>query len=106
MKSLQIMGIGMYYTYVLQSEADKKFYVGYTRDLQRRFEEHQKGEVKSTKARRPLRLIYYEACMDNHDAIRREKYLKSYYGKMFLKQRLKSKFQDYLDVTRALSTGE
>ena len=80
----------MIYTYVLQSEKDKKFYLGFTEDLKLRFEQHNKGYVESTKDRRPLELIYYEACLDREDAIRKEKYLKSYHGKMFIKNRLKS----------------
>jgi putative endonuclease len=80
----------MYYTYVLRSELDKKFYTGYTKDLKLRFEEHKKGHVESTKDRRPLKLIYYEACLNQQDATHREKYLKTYHGKMFLKNRLKS----------------
>lgn len=80
----------MWYTYVLQSVRDKGFYVGFTRDLKLRFETHSKGRVESTKERRPLRLIYYEACLDKSDAVKREKYLKTYHGKMFLKNRLKS----------------
>lgn len=80
----------MYYTYVLKSEKDGKFYTGYTRDLKLRFEKHKKGLVESTKDRRPLILIYYEACLNQQDATHREKYLKTYHGKMFLKNRLKS----------------
>ena len=80
----------MIYTYVLQSKNDKKFYVGFTEDLKLRFEQHNKGYVESTKNRRPLDLIYYEACLDREDASRREKYLKSTYGKRFIKTRLKS----------------
>jgi putative endonuclease len=79
-----------YYSYVLQSMKDLKFYTGYTKDLKLRFEHHNKGLVESTKERRPLKLIYYEACLNQDDAIRREKYLKSYHGKMFLQKRLKS----------------
>jgi len=79
-----------YYTYVLQSLADMKFYAGYTKDLKLRFEQHNKGLVESTSGRIPFKLIYYEACLNQSDAIRREKYLKSYHGKMFLKKRLKS----------------
>ena len=80
----------MYYTYVLRSLKDGKFYVGFTKDLKLRFEQHNNGLVESTKPRRPLILIYYEACLDKNDATRREKYLKTYHGKMFLKRRLKS----------------
>ncbi len=80
----------MYYTYVLQSTKDSKFYAGFTKNLKQRFEQHNKGLVESTKQRRPFELIYYEACIDQQDAIRREKYLKTYHGKMFIKRRLKS----------------
>jgi len=69
---------------------DKKLYTGCTKDLKLRFEQHNKGLVESTKYRRPFELLYYEACLDQDDATRREKYLKSYHGKMFLKGRLKS----------------
>ena len=80
----------MHYVYVLQSENDKKLYTGYTKNLKLRFEQHKKGLVNSTKNRRPLKLIYYEACLKQQDATHREKYLKTFYGKMFLKNRLKS----------------
>jgi len=80
----------MYYTYVLQSLKDKKFYTGYTKNLKLRFEQHQKGLSESTKDRRPLKLVYYEACLNQQDATHREKYLKTYHGKMFLRNRLKS----------------
>lgn len=78
------------YVYVLQSVKDKKFYTGYTKDLKLRFEQHKLGKVESTKNRRPLKLIYYEACLTQKDATHREKYLKTHYGKMFIKNRLKS----------------
>ena len=80
----------MHYIYVLRSKKDNKNYVGYTKNLKLRFEEHQKGLVESTKDRRPLKLIYYEACLSQKDVTHREKYLKTYLGKMFLKNRLKS----------------
>ena len=86
-KQLEIV---MYYTYVLQGMRDMKFYTGYTKNLKLRFEQHEKGLVDSTKDRRPFKLVYYEACIDERDATKREKYLKTYHGKMFLKRRLKS----------------
>ena len=79
-----------YYTYVLLSEKDNKYYTGYTKNLKLRFEKHSRGLVPATANRRPLVLIYFEACLDQIDAIHREKYLKTHYGKMFLKNRLKS----------------
>ncbi len=80
----------MYYTYVVQSKKDGKFYTGFTKDLKLRFEQHDKGQVDSTKDRRPLELIYYEAYIERDDATHREKYLKTYHGRMFIKRRLKS----------------
>jgi putative endonuclease len=82
----------MYYTYVLKSQKDNKMYTGFTKDLKLRFEQHARGKVQSTKHRRPLELVYYEACLSEEDAMRREKYLKTHYGKMFLKKQLKSYF--------------
>ena len=81
-----------YYVYVLQSEKDGNLYVGYTKDLKLRFERHNKGGVESTKNRRPLKLIYFEGCINQEDALKREKYLKTHYGRMFIKKRLKSYF--------------
>ena len=80
----------MYYTYVLQSEKDSGFYVGFTKDLKLRFEQHNGGQIDSTKNRRPLKIIYYEGCLNQADATKREKYLKTYNGKRFLHNRLKS----------------
>jgi len=80
----------MFYTYVLQSEIDHQFYVGYTKNLKLRFEKHNKGYIKSTKDRRPFQLIYYESCLSQKDALKREKYLKTFHGKQFLHKRLKS----------------
>ena len=80
----------MYYVYVLQSKKDNKNYTGYTKNLKLRFELHQNGKVESTKDRRPLKLIYYEACLNQQDATHREKYLKTLYGKRYIKSRLKS----------------
>ncbi len=80
----------MYYTYVLYSKKDGNFYTGFTQDLKLRFDQHNKGRVESTKGRRPLKLVYYEACLNRDDATHREKYLKSYHGKAFIRKRLKS----------------
>jgi putative endonuclease len=80
----------MYYSSVLQSEKDNDFYIGFTKNLKLRFEQHNKGLVESTKDRKPMNVICYEACLDQNDAIRPEKYLKTYKGRRFLARRLKS----------------
>jgi putative endonuclease len=78
----------MYYTYVLKSEKDDKYYVGSTSNLKERLKLHNNGNVKSTKCRRPLSLIYYEACLSKTKAIRREDYFKTGFGRKFLKGRI------------------
>jgi len=82
----------MYYVYVLQSLKDGNMYVGFTTDLENRLKQHNAGRVDSTKSRIPLKLIYYEACINQKDALHREKYLKTTYGKRYLKSRLRNYF--------------
>ncbi|MCH8956335.1 GIY-YIG nuclease family protein [candidate division KSB1 bacterium] len=77
-----------FYTYVLQSEKDGQFYVGFTNNLRRRLAEHNNGQVQSTRKRIPLHLVYWEACLNRNDATKREKYLKSSWGKRYIKNRL------------------
>lgn len=78
-----------HYVYILYSEKDGNFYTGRTTTLQKRLSEHRIGINTSTKNRRPLSLIYYEACGHLMDAVRREKYLKTGMGKRYLRNRLK-----------------
>jgi putative endonuclease len=67
----------MYYFYILISDLDMKYYYGSTKDLINRFKQHQNGEVTSTKCRRPLRLVYYEAYTTRQKAVFREKQVKN-----------------------------
>ena len=78
----------MFYVYVLLSKVDNQFYTGATSDLKSRLQKHDDGQVPSTSKRRPLKLIYYEACLEKGDAIKREKYLKTGMGKRYLRNRL------------------
>jgi len=57
------------------NEKDKDFYIGFTKDSKQRLEEHQRGSVISTAVKRPLKVIYYEACLNEHDAIKKGKIL-------------------------------
>ena len=78
----------MFYIYVL-SDKNSDFYTGYTKNLKKRIEEHHGGKVFATKSKLPIKLIYSEACLDQTDALKREKYLKSGPGKKFLRYRNK-----------------
>ncbi|HEY3932502.1 MAG TPA: GIY-YIG nuclease family protein [Verrucomicrobiae bacterium] len=79
----------MFYVYILQSESDDGLYIGFSTDLRRRLKEHQAGKSFATSYRLPWRLIYYEAYLEEADALGREKYLKSGGGRKFLKNQLK-----------------
>jgi putative endonuclease len=89
----------MYYTYVLYSLKDKMFYTGYTSNIEQRLIAHNNGEVFSTKNRRPLKLVYFEACLNQQDATYREKYLKTTYGKRYIKNRLRNHLSEE-DITQ------
>ena len=65
------------YVYVLRSNWDLRFYVGLTRDVVGRLQQHKDGKVTSTKARGPLALIYWKGCLNRSDAAQHERYLKS-----------------------------
>jgi putative endonuclease len=71
----------MYFVYNLLSEKDNKRYIGCTENLVRRLAEQNSGLVKSTKNRRPLKLIYQEEFESKSDAMKREKEIKAKKGK-------------------------
>ncbi|PIZ87327.1 MAG: excinuclease ABC subunit C [Candidatus Nealsonbacteria bacterium CG_4_10_14_0_2_um_filter_40_15] len=77
-----------FYVYVLESLKDGKRYIGYTNNLKKRIEEHKKGLSLATKFRLPFKLIYFEGCLNQDDAKRREDYLKGTQGRRFLGLRL------------------
>ncbi len=79
-----------FYTYVLRSLKDLNYYVGYTSNIVNRINEHNSGKVISTKNRTPFELVYWEGCLNQQDATAREKYLKSAWGKRYIKTRIKN----------------
>ena len=84
----------MFYVYVLQSLKDERFYIGFSRNVEKRLDDHNAGRNTSTKPRRPFRIIYYEAHLNRTDAIRREKYLKTTKGKATLRQMLRETLKE------------
>ncbi|OIP03914.1 hypothetical protein AUK18_01025 [Candidatus Beckwithbacteria bacterium CG2_30_44_31] len=79
----------MYFVYILISLKDNRFYIGLTSNLEIRLRSHFEGKVFSTKNRRPLKLLGYEAYLTKHEAGMREKYLKSSDGRKEMKIRFK-----------------
>ena len=78
----------MHYVYVLRSLKDGNLYTGYTTDLRQRLADHTAGKAPSTRNRRPLQLIYYEAYLLPKDAKAREFFLKSGSGKRLIHKQM------------------
>ncbi len=78
----------MYYVYILKGP--KQLYIGSTNDLKRRFTEHQNNESLATRNRGPWVIVYYEASRSKTDVLIREKYLKTAWGRRYVKGRLKN----------------
>ena len=76
----------MYYVYILYSINFDSFYIGFTADLERRLQHHNDGLTKSTKAKRPWRIVYTEKFEVQLDALRRERFLKNQRNKSFYKK--------------------
>jgi len=87
-----------YFVYVLRSIKDSGFYTGFTINLEERLKLHNSGNVRSTKFRRPFEIVYFEACLNEKDALHREKYLKTTYGKRYLKNRINHFLLDNIDI--------
>ncbi len=90
----------MYYAYVLLKRKNNgnSFYAGFTDNIEKRLREHKTGNTKTTRSADSLEIIYYEACVNKTDAIKRELQLKTGFGRGHLKRRL----ENYLkEITRA-----
>ena len=61
-------------------------YVGYSSDIKERFDQHEKGVVLSTRDKRPWEPIYCELYKNRKDAMRREKFFKSGWGRNYLRK--------------------
>ncbi|MEA3272927.1 MAG: GIY-YIG nuclease family protein [Patescibacteria group bacterium] len=78
----------MWYVYVIQSKKDDNFYVGMINDLKRRIQQHNQGKSFATRLRTPFMLVYYEAHSSKYDAVARERFLKTGWGKNWIKRTL------------------
>ncbi len=84
--SLSSQSTTHYFVYVLFSMKDRGLYIGYTHDLNKRYVQHMRCEVYSTKYRQPLMMIFYETFISKKDAKAREEFLKSGFGREQLKK--------------------
>jgi len=79
----------MFFVYVLQSLKDGRTYVGYTYEINQRLARHNSGQVKATRNRRPLELLFAENFQTEQEAKKRELYWKSGAGRRNLKEYFK-----------------
>ena len=80
----------MFFVYILQSEFDDSFYIGYTSNLERRLEEHNSGKSRYTSKKKPWQLKYYEEFESKSDAIKREIFLKKQKNRTFYEKLIRS----------------
>ena len=83
----------MFYVYVLlckYKNNKSQLYIGSCSDLEKRFLRHKNKEVRTTKKFDKITLIYYEASLYRSDALKRERQLKTGFGRGYLKRRLKN----------------
>jgi putative endonuclease len=80
-----------YYTYVLLSQKNERLYIGSTENLEKRIERHNKGRVKSTKARRPWKLLEKQMFSSRSEAYKHEMFLKTHQQRELIKKRHKLK---------------
>ena len=75
--------VKIFFTYIVRSEQDGKFYTGITTNLERRLREHNGSlsGTSSTKQRSGFELVYYELHKSRVEARDREKFWKSGYGR-------------------------
>ena len=74
----------MFFAYILQSSINLKYYVGSTKEVTNRIEEHNTGECKSTLKGIPWRLVRVEEYLTRAEAVRKEKQIKARGAKRFL----------------------
>jgi putative endonuclease len=79
-----------YFVYVLQSQIDNSWYIGYTENIEDRLIAHNSGKNTSTRIKRPWKVIYYECYLCKQDALGREKFLKSGSGHKYIRKQLRN----------------
>jgi len=85
----------MFYVYVFFDSEQKKFYIGFTKNIQRRLSEHRAGKNKTTKRYRNKRLIFVEVFVSEKDARRREMYFKTTKGRSTLRVMLNDALKEF-----------
>lgn len=93
-KTSDVLSSQKYFVYTLFSLKDNKFYVGFTTDIHQRINDHKSGYVTATNNRLPIKLIHFEYFSNREDAIAREKFFKSGFGREQMRLALKKTLEE------------
>ena len=78
----------MFYVYALWSPGYDKIYVGMTQNWEKRFNDHNRGKSTYTNRFKPWELFFLEEVIEKEQAIKKEIYYKSGWGRKILKRKL------------------
>ena len=81
----------MFYTYIIQSQKNGKYYTGSCSDIDERIKRHNEGATPSTKTGRPWKLVYSESYESNSDALKREREIKNKKSRKYIEYLISSK---------------
>ncbi|RKE02533.1 GIY-YIG nuclease family protein [Marinifilum flexuosum] len=76
----------MYCVYILQSQMDQSYYIGYTSNIENRLTYHNQGRSRYTRKKIPWLLMYSEKYNSKRDALIREKFLKKQKSRVFIEE--------------------
>ncbi|MGM0621176.1 MAG: GIY-YIG nuclease family protein [Bacteroidota bacterium] len=85
--------------YILESKLDGSFYIGQTSNLENRLKRHNNGKNRSTKAKRPWKIIYFEEVNSRSEAIKLEQKIKRWKKRELIKKFIKA--QKYRGVAQS-----
>ncbi|MCH8475519.1 MAG: GIY-YIG nuclease family protein [Opitutales bacterium] len=88
----------MYFTYILKSSSNNRYYIGYSSDLDERLQKHNAGYSKATKSGVPWNIVWSHSFDSKSDAIKLEKWLKKMKSAEFLDKVIRGE----IDISKAL----
>lgn len=66
----------MFFVYILESEHDGSYYIGFSAEPDRRLQDHNQGKSRYTRLKCPWKRVHIESFALKKDALKREKYIK------------------------------
>jgi putative endonuclease len=79
-----------YYVYILQSETNGSYYIGFSGNPEKRLEKHNKALSGYTSRNKPWKIVYKEAFIEKSEAIKREMFLKNQKSREFIERLISS----------------